>query len=160
ASLFKGMTLTCVTATALILRVCEEPDPLNSVTRATIPEISDWVLLRLSRLIYVISFSINSEVLSADLFSCCHCLLRPALARALAEIPDPDECRRNPEAYCLCEDTPQLRRFGEVQGDGNRDQCERDRTNQGSRAPGQASEIEEPEERRHAPVKRHLPKGV
>src|SRR5262245_22880831 len=80
--------------------------------------------------------------------------------RALAEIADPDQCRRNPDAYCLCEDPTRLRRIGEMKCERNGDQRKRDRSRQGGRAPVRLREVEEPEERRHAPVERPLPKEV
>src|SRR5215469_4528938 len=82
------------------------------------------------------------------------------LMRALAEVANPDQCRRNPDAYCLCEDPPRPRRIGEMQGKRNGDQRQKDSSRQGSRATARLREIQAPEERRHAPVKRRLPEEV
>src|SRR6516225_9224323 len=84
------------------------------------------------------------------------------LMSALAEVAYPDECRRNPDAYPSCEDPRgrRPRRIGEMQRERNGDQRKRDRSHQGRHAPAQAREIEEPEERPHAPVKRRLPEEV
>src|SRR6516165_7352609 len=100
----------------------------------------------------VISFSVISRPWSGR--------IAIVLMRALAEVANPNQCRRNPDAYCLCEDPPRPRRIGEMQGERNGDQRKKDRSHQGGRAPARLREIEKPEERRHAPVKRRLPEGV
>src|SRR5215471_7055697 len=82
------------------------------------------------------------------------------LMRALAEVANPDQCRRNPDAYCLCDDSPRPRRTDEMQSERKGDQRKKDRSHQGGRAPAQVREIEGPEERCHAPVKRRLPEEV
>src|SRR6266436_2941760 len=82
------------------------------------------------------------------------------LMRALAEITYPQERRRNPDAYCLCEDPPRPRRISKMQGERDGDQRKKDRSHQGGLAAARLREIEEPEERRHAPVKHRLPEAV
>src|SRR5215471_10887816 len=82
------------------------------------------------------------------------------LMRALAEVADPNQCRRNPDAYRLCKDPPRPRRIGEMQCERNGDQRKKDRGPQRGRAPAQLREIEEPVERRHAPIKPRLPEAV
>ena len=79
--------------------------------------------------------------------------------RALAEVANPDESRPNPDAYCLREDPFRPRCIGEMQGERNGYQRKKDRSHKGGRATAWLREIEEPKERRHAPVKRRLPEA-
>ena len=78
------------------------------------------------------------------------------------KIPKPHNCRRNPDADCLREVTSQRRRFGEneLQDEWNGDQRKCRRNYHSGRTPAHAREIDEPEGRRQAPVKRRVPKGV
>src|SRR5215467_4002156 len=82
--------------------------------------------------------------------------------RALTEVAYPHERRPNPDAYCLCEATSQLRRIAEheMQDEGNGNQRERDRNRQSGCPPAEAREIDEPKERRQDPVKRGFPNEV
>src|SRR5215472_6036818 len=80
--------------------------------------------------------------------------------RALANVANPNQCRPNPNANCLRDDPTRPLRIREMQGERNGDQRKRDRSHQSGRSPARLGEIEEPEERRHAPVKPRLPEGI
>src|SRR5215472_1626100 len=82
--------------------------------------------------------------------------LSKVLTRARPEIRYPGDCRPNPEHR---EHYHWLAGKDRVQDEGNGDQRKRDRNYQGDCAPWQAREVEEPEDRRQAPVKRRVPMG-